>query len=295
MQPESGPESQPGPASSIGSPIGRARRPRLSDEETERRMLSTAAEAVAQTGLTVSLDHIRLEDVIREAGVARSAVYRRWPHKDAFLGDLLLELARAQQPLASTGGTEATRTLRRILDGRFDDLGTPDGRMRVLTEIVRQTAEQDFRHISGSRQWQTYLVLTVTFAGLPGGELREQIGAALAASERTFTERIAQSHRAVAELLGMRLRRPEVGFEQLAHLANALMRGLMVKAHAIPEVADQQITTEVGGVDGDWSLPALGLAGLILTHLEPDPDLDWDSDRTQRLRAVLDGDDDLFA
>lgn len=284
MQPESDPSSPTAPT------LGRARRPRLSDEETQQRMLSVAAEAVARTGLTVSLDHIRLEDVIREAGVARSAVYRRWPYKDAFLGDLLLELARAQTPMATTGSVEAAAAVRRVVRARLDEMGTQEGRLRVMADVVRETTDQDFRHITGSRQWQTYLALTVTFAGLPAGELREEVGTALAESERTFTARIAHSHRTVAGLLGMRLRHPDVGFDDIAHLANAVMRGLMVKAQALPELAQRHTRAEIGGVDGDWSLPALGLAGVALTYLEPDPDLIWDAAATDRLRAALDDD-----
>ena len=53
---------------------------------------------MSQTGLTVSLDHISFEDVIRDADVSRSAVYRRWPYKDLFFSDLVKELATKATP-----------------------------------------------------------------------------------------------------------------------------------------------------------------------------------------------------
>ena len=55
-------------------------------------MLESAAAMVNQAGLTVSLDHLSFEDLIRDARVSRSAVYRRWPYKDLFFSDLLKEL-----------------------------------------------------------------------------------------------------------------------------------------------------------------------------------------------------------
>jgi hypothetical protein len=56
-------------------------------------MLKAAVAMVNRTGLTVSLDHISFEDVIRDADVSCSAVYRRWPYKDLFFSDLVKELA----------------------------------------------------------------------------------------------------------------------------------------------------------------------------------------------------------
>lgn len=277
----------------FGEGPGRPRRRRLSDAETERRMLETAADAVAEAGLTVSLDHVRLEDVIREAGVSRSAVYRRWPSKGEFLGDLLLELAHGQAPIADTGASEAGAAVRRIVLERFDDLATPEGRRRALAAIVRETAEQDFRHVGGSRQWRTYLALTVTFVGMPPGELRDRVGTALAASERTLTGRIARNHEGVGRMLGMRPARPEAGWDALAHLANALMRGMVVKSLAQPELAGRLVTADAGGLDAEWTLPALGVADLVLAALEPDPDVVWDDDRAARVRAALESDADL--
>ena len=77
------------------APTGLGRRGRrLPDRETERRMLQAAMAMVHRTGLTVSLDHISFEDVIRDADVSRSSVYRRWPYKDLFFSDLVRELAK---------------------------------------------------------------------------------------------------------------------------------------------------------------------------------------------------------
>jgi AcrR family transcriptional regulator len=80
-------------------PTGLARRERrLSDQETERRMLGAALAVVSRTGLTVSLDHLSFEDIIRDADVSRSAVYRRWPYKDLFFSDLVKQLALDAAP-----------------------------------------------------------------------------------------------------------------------------------------------------------------------------------------------------
>ena len=82
--------------SEMQAPTGLARRSRrLSDRQTEERMLQAAVAMVHRTGLTVSLDHISFEDVIRDADVSRSTAYRHWPYKDLLFSDLVKELAGA--------------------------------------------------------------------------------------------------------------------------------------------------------------------------------------------------------
>ena len=123
--------------------VGR-RRQRLSDEETERRMLDSATAQVNRTGLTVSLDHLSFEEIIRDAGVSRSTVYRRWPYKDLFFSDLLRELARAATPAAVASASVSAPAIEHVLRDRIDWFETADGRRDLLLEIIRVGAEHDF-------------------------------------------------------------------------------------------------------------------------------------------------------
>ena len=61
------------------------------------------------------LDHLSFEDAIREADVSRTAAYRCWPHKDAFLADLAVELAEQAIPATPTRGTRGTAMIRTIV------------------------------------------------------------------------------------------------------------------------------------------------------------------------------------
>lgn len=282
--------AHPGPPSAIGR-----RRPRLTDEQTEQRMLATAAQALSREGLTVSLDHIRLEDVIREAGVSRSTAYRRWPNKDLFLGDLLLELARASEPMALTGTQEASDAIGAVILPRLDLFTSEQGRLELAAEVLREVGAEDFRRVIATPQWRTYLALTVSAASMPEGALRSQVMATLAASERAFVEGIARSHRIGHRLLGLRIR-PGTGLDEvtLALLGNMAMRGLVSQVMITPALADQEFDGEIFGAGGRWNLPGL-VAVTTLSFMEPDPDITWDSARIEALRTRLESGENFLA
>jgi hypothetical protein len=125
---------------------------------------------------------------------------------------------------------------------------------------------------------------------LADGDVRDQVQAALARSEQAHNARIAQAWRQLTALFGYRLR-PESGitFEALATLLSATLRGLVVMALSAPDVAEQRIEASPFGAQGQgqWSLPALGLAGLASAFLEPDPAVDWDTGRIAAVRQGL--------
>jgi AcrR family transcriptional regulator len=245
-------------------------------------MLDAAVEAVNRTGLTVSLEHLSFEDVIRDAGVSRSTAYRRWPYKDLFLADLLRELARAATPAAVADAATALPGLRDIVLGHLEWLASPERRRDLLLELARRGAEHDFEQVRGSTEWRTYLALHATYLGVADEQLRDELGSALAASEASFAQRIADGWRRLCAVLGLRPR-PDLGitFETLAVLANADFRGHVLLALVRPALADLRIRTRpFGGSEAaDWSLPALALGSIATAFLEADPDVTWDEAR----------------
>jgi AcrR family transcriptional regulator len=271
------------------APSGLARRNRrLSDRETRDRMLRAAIEMINRTGLTVSLDHISFEDVIRAAGVSRSTAYRHWPYKDLFFSDLVKELATSADPAIVD---EEIQLIKRVLSEHLDWLKTPQQRHSLIVELIRQLALLDFESILASPAWRTYLALHATFSGLTDGELRDQVQAALAEAEAARTARIAEAWQLLAGLFGYRLR-PELagGFDSLATLVSATMRGLVITALSTPDVATHRTVANPFGAAGKepWSLPAIGLAGIAMAFLEPDPAAEWDDQRLADAHHALD-------
>ncbi len=274
--------------SEVREPTGLARRGRrLSDRETEQRMLRAAVAMVQRTGLTVSLDHISLEDVIRDADVSRSAVYRRWPYKDLFFSDLVKQLAKDATP---TIVDEELELMRRVMAEHDDWLETAELRHGLVIELFRRLSLLDFETMYNSPGWRTYIALHATFMSLADGALRDQVQTALAESERAHSARIARAWQQLTGIFGYRLR-PELGatFEMLAMLLSATMRGLIIMALSTPGIAGHRVqASPFGAVSRDeWSWPAMGLAGLASAFLEPDPEIQWDDDRLASVRRAL--------
>ncbi|MEP6563191.1 MAG: TetR/AcrR family transcriptional regulator, partial [Nakamurella sp.] len=158
-------------------------------------------------------------------------------------------------------------------------------------ELIRQLALLDFHSILASPGWRTYLALHATFSGLSDGELRDQVQAALADAEADHVALVAQAWQHIAGLFGYRLR-PELdtSFKTLATLLSATMRGLVITALSTPELASKLIVGRPTGAAGvePWSLPAIGMAGIAMALLEPDPTAEWDDQRLAEIHRTLD-------
>jgi hypothetical protein len=220
--------------------------------------------------------------------VSRSAVYRRWPYKDLFFADLVKELAKNAVPAVADDETAA---IRHVLAEHGEELATPGQRAGLAAELIRQLARADFEALCRSARWRTYLALNATFMSIADEDTRQQVGAALAESERAHIASVAGAWELLAGLLGYRLR-PDSGttFETLATLLTATMRGMVTMALSDPAIATTNARARPFGATEttDWPLPSLALASIASELLEPDPAITRDAERIARVRQTLD-------
>ena len=262
------------------------RRRRLSDQETEQRMVDAALAVVNRMGLTVSLEHISLEDVIREAGVSRSAVYRRWPYKDLFFSDLLRALARATGPAEVPDARPSLEHIRSVVVDRPDLLRTEEGRHALAVEMLRIGNLTDLAAMAESTAWRTYMALHATYLSLDDGELREEIGESLAESERALVRKTAKTFAGYLDLMGYRIR-PELDAdaETVVAVTMPLIRGAIIVAPALPQITAHKVHSNPFGSRGsaEWSPVAIAMTSIALAYIEPDPDVEWDEARVEKV------------
>lgn len=269
---------------------------RLSDEETAQRMLETAVRRVDEDGLPVSFDALRLEDLIAEAGVARSAVYRRWPTKQHFYADLALELARMERRTEPIYYESTIQTVTEIVLNDISQLRMSQGRKAMVVKVVREGALQNFERLASSRSWSVYVTLLATLHSLPENEFRSELQATLARSDARLIGSMVKLYRVLLEVFGYRVR-PEyeaVGIQAVGQLGAAMMDGLTVMSGATPDVGQRRVMLDPFGLGkpAEWSLPALGFASIAFTIIEPDPDQsgEWTDEKIkakeERLRGM---------
>lgn len=251
----------------------RRRRPRLSDAETEARMLAAGLSVLTERGLSISLDHVVMEDIIREAGVSRTSVYRRWPYRELFHTDLLAALA--EHIWLAGGSQETADELHTMLTTRAGELRTDGGRRRLLVDGLRVSLQGNVDDLAASPQWQSYLALEASLPSLPEVE-RERIGATLAAQDERFVKQRADVYRELLGVIGYRLSPPldgDEGLRVLSSATGAMMIGFLLKGAASPDSLRPSVRiAALGGSEADWSVPVLAIATTFLAMVEPDPE-----------------------
>jgi AcrR family transcriptional regulator len=237
-------------------------------------VLDAALAQLAEHGVSVGLDRLRFEDVIRDANVSRSSAYRRWPSRDAFVEDVLVELAGGvYQP--GIGAVVARRAgdVLGVLPASATD---PGARRDLLVELVRLTFETDVVATAASAEFRAFLALRAAFTGIESDELRGRFATALAVTDRRTVARGAAILARVADVFGLRLVGPLTapeGFDVVARAVSAASVGFVVAAQSDPALLVTTRTTAAYGSSraAAWSEPVYVLTGLVLQHLEPNP------------------------
>jgi AcrR family transcriptional regulator len=275
---------------------------RVPAEEVKQRMLEAGRELAHEVGAALTIEHLRLEEVIQRARVPRSSVYRLWPYREDYIDDLL-------SYLAGEGSWFSDRTVLdpetfdlavRVVTDNQPMLATPEGRRALMCEVVRITATRNYEVLTKSLPWRLHMALIATLGSTRGGGARRRIAAALEDSQRRSRASLVSVLRHLSTVLGYRLRDPAFTLDHV-QLAGGLLIQAMAQRNvqvqtAIARPDDAAETIDPGeddlaeparvagllndpipgpGLDGkpaQWTLAAFSYLGLMDLFMELDPD-----------------------
>lgn len=243
-------------------------RGRIPRDLLRERVLAAAEKQLADGALSVGLHHLNMEELIRDAGVPRSSVFAAFGGKDELITELMLRSLRSEEPRPHGYSAATVAEGASILAAHADRLTGPDGapdaagRDAVLGEIVRVLVQHNMQTLRDSREWQTYVALSVSVRSLPEGR-RERVAEALRDAESHFIDAMTVLYSTSLIALGRRPR-GDLTFRHVATAGSSLVEGLATRILIGNDVADTRAL--LPGVDGDpveWHLAALGVRAVI--------------------------------
>ena len=276
-----------------------ARPERVPAEEVRQRMLDAGRELALEAGAALTIEHLRLEEVIQRARVPRSSAYRLWPYREDYADDLLCYLADegswfSERPMHHP---ETFAIVKQVLADNTELLGTLDGRRALFCEIVRLTADRNYAALTESAPWRLHMALVATLGSTRSGEARRRVAAALENAQQRSRESVVAVLGYLCATLGVRLRDPAYTLDHVQLAGGMLVQSLALRnvqvqaavapsadgpassagaAPSAPEVANRLLNEPVPGpgLTGatGWSLPARAYLGVVDAFLELDPD-----------------------
>ncbi|MGV9834314.1 TetR/AcrR family transcriptional regulator [Nocardia niigatensis] len=249
---------------------GTGKRRRLSSSELRQRLFDTALDMLHETGLTVSLAHLNMEELIRFADVPRSSVYREWETKEAFYLDLMEKMI---EPAAegSAFDEETLRLAESIVAEHQDLLKSVDGRRAVLREVVRRSIARNVSAVTTALSYRTFTALVATLPSLVGSD-RERILNLLQGIEQQFKTRLVDFYEKLLPSLGLRFK-PGFTATTLSLTGSAVVEGYISRALTNPDVVKTPVMMPSLHDDQpqEWHMAAVGFLAVIDGMTEPDP------------------------
>ena len=266
-----------------------ARPERVPAEEVRRRMLEAGRELAIEAGAALTIEHLRVEEIIQRARVPRSSAYRMWPYREEYIDDLLCYLAGAgnwfnDRPVFDP---ETFTVLKQAVEDNRELIGSPEGRRALLCEIVRLTVAQNYAALTESGTWRLHMALSATLGSTRSGEARQKIAAALEESQRVSRDSLVAVFRFLAAELGLRMRHPAATIEHMQLAGGLLVQSVALRNVQVRAAADGGDAGEAAVVDAllnvplpgpglngqpaEWTLAAFAYMGLVDAFIELDP------------------------
>jgi len=273
-----------------------ARPERVPAEEVRQRMLDAGRGLALEAGAALTIEHLRLEEVIQRARVPRSSVYRLWAYREEYIDDLLCYLAGegswfSERPVLAP---ETSSVLQRVLAENKQLLATLEGRRALMLEIVRLTTVRNYDALTESTTWRLHMALVATLGSTRSGEARKRIAAALEDAQKQSRESMVALLGYLMGALGLRLRDPAYTLDHVQLVGGLLVQSLALRnvqvqaalgeggqaAPGVPQEAKEVRALlnipvpgpSLGGEPAEWTLAARAYLGVLDTFVELDPD-----------------------
>ena len=264
-----------------------ARPERVPAEEVRQRMLDAGRELAIEAGAALTIEHLRLEEVIQRARVPRSSVYRLWAYRNEYIDDLLCYLAGAGSLFSNRPvfDPETFSVAGKVLADNRHLLATADGRRALLREVVRVTTRRNYQALTESAPWRLHMALVATLGSTRSGEARRQIAAALEEAQLRSRESMVALFGYLMAEIGLRLRDPAWTAEHLQLAGGLLVQSLALRnlqvqaaegaleAAAVDALLNGPIPGPgLNGETAEWTLVGFAYVGLVDGFVELDPD-----------------------
>ena len=258
-------------------PRRRGRRPARTREQLREDTVQTGMRLLAEHGLSIGLDTVRLDDVIQAAGVPRASTYRAWTDPsgahgpqsrfhEALITRLLESQDNSTSPLNGLEHTEdATITAARKVFAEMpqptSDL-TADERRYWLRQAIRAAGNANQEAKNQARLWHCSLAISSGLLTSASDQTLSQLSEAWRRGESSAVARYEQLYEAVVDLFHLRLN-PGYTWQQFDTAAAALADGLIIRQQIAPETQHVVLPTGPNEEPQDWSLYAIGLDALF--------------------------------
>jgi AcrR family transcriptional regulator len=225
---------------------------RRTTDETKQLLLDVGVRMLYERGIDIGVAHVKLAEVVAEAGLTTGAAYRCWDNQDAFHQDLAVAavLWRDGPPDGITAAHIAE-----LIDERAP-----------LSEVLRTASEPNLFSYPENMTFLTTIGLRAC------GPTDEALADAGRRRFEAAMESYTELYDALAELYGRRVR-PPFTMAQVALVLASLSEGFALQAMTGMPHPHVERTEVAEGVGTDWSLLACAVEAIVERFTEPcEPD-----------------------
>ncbi len=231
---------------------------RRTGEETRALLLRVGMQMLLERGVAAGVQHIRLQDVLRRAGLTTGAAYRLWADQTDYQRDLAVSMMRLRLSGPADYARDAVTDL--IAQG-----ASGDDVIRAAAEAHVRAAWRDVEDPSEEVDAHSFLIaLALRTTAHTWPELKE----ASRERHRESTAAFNEFYQYLMDSYGLRMRAP-LTIEDFTDALAAIGEGFAVRAlEGIDHpVYDADATHEIP--EGRWTLFALAVRALVNEFMVP--------------------------